>query len=248
MGSETLHRPHRPLFGKLPPSAVARWRLVTEFIATWYPELQPGDGYSSAELDAAQEKLGYRFPGAVRDWYQLAGRRSDVWCHTLGMYFVEPWAAPVLGEYLILLMDDFEGTIAWGVHLQDLEQDDPPIWALPDQDFVKEGDPPTFQCTPTTTGFAIAHMLFEMTIEKRNSPHILASCQGNWLEYASRYFRHCDLSPHCLHDQRQGWQFWEGVDIVATTGENSISVVARTEEAFAGLHPSLRAHRRSGSR
>jgi hypothetical protein len=233
------------MFGKLPPSSRERWQLVKEFIDNWYRELQPGDGYSTAELDSAQKKLGLHFPGALRDWYQLTGRRFDVWCHTLGMYFMEPWAVLNWGEYLVFLMDDFEGTVFWGIRLQDLEQDDPPIWALPAQDLVKEGDLPTFQCNATTTGFAITHMLFEMTFERRNNPYILAECQGDWLEYANSNFQRCDLSQHYVIDQRHGWQFWEGIDIIATTGDRCIRVATRTEQAFARLHPSLRAHRRS---
>jgi len=31
-----------------------RWSLLTDFVAEWHRPLQEGDGYSSAELDAAE--------------------------------------------------------------------------------------------------------------------------------------------------------------------------------------------------
>ena len=33
-----------------------RWSLLKDFIAEWHGTLQPGDGYSEAELDAAEQR------------------------------------------------------------------------------------------------------------------------------------------------------------------------------------------------
>ena len=236
MSDETAKH-HRPMFGKLPPSPADRWRLVEEFIDVWYGAIQPA-GFSNAELDAAEKKRGFRFPRELRRWYQLAGRRYDVWCHTLGMYFIEPDALLVNGEYLIFLMDDFEGAICWGIRLQDLDQEDPPIWAMPAKDLLQEGDPPQFQCSATTTGFVISHMLWELGIN--NKRFIITHCPGNWLEYLNGTFLRCDIE-HFHFNNRQACQFYEGIDTIVAPSNGWLCV--RTEAAFAVLHPLLRAGR-----
>ncbi len=74
------YRPrHRPLFAVLPEQRADRWRLVDEFVEVWHRPLAPGDGYAEAELQAAEHRLGFGLPAAVREWYALAGRRADVW-------------------------------------------------------------------------------------------------------------------------------------------------------------------------
>ncbi len=225
------------MFGTLPPSPADRWRLVKQFIDVWYGALQP-DGFSNAELAAAEKKNGFRFPGELRHWYQLLGRRYDVWCHTLGMYFIEPDALFVDGEYLIFLMDDFEGSIRWGIRLQDLDQEDPPIWAMPAPDLLQEGDPPQFQCSATTTAFVISHMLWELGIN--NKRFIIAHLQSNWMEYIYSHFRKCDIE-HFYFDSRHPCHFYEGVDTIAAPSNGWLCV--RTEAAFALLPPLLRAGR-----
>jgi hypothetical protein len=37
-----------------------------------------GNGYGKADIDAAEERLGVRFPAAVREAYGLFGRRADL--------------------------------------------------------------------------------------------------------------------------------------------------------------------------
>lgn len=228
---------HRPMFGKLPPSPTDRWQLVEEFIDVWYGARQ-SDGFSNAELDAAEKKHGLRLPGELRRWYQRAGRRYDVWCHTLGMYFIEPDALFVSGEHLVFLMDDFEGAISWGIRLQDLDQQDPPIWAMPAQDVLQEGDPPHFPCSATTTGFAISHMLFELGIN--NKRFIFTPCPSNWLEALPSHFQRCDIE-HYYFSNRQACPFYEGIDTIVAPSNGWLCV--RTEAAFALLPPSLRAGR-----
>lgn len=55
-----------------------RWSLLTDFAAEWHSPLQEGDGYSAAELDAAEQRLGLKLPLALREWYRLMGRRKDI--------------------------------------------------------------------------------------------------------------------------------------------------------------------------
>lgn len=55
-----------------------RWSLLTDFVAEWHRPLQEGDGYAPKELDAAEQRLGSKLPLALREWYQLAGKREDL--------------------------------------------------------------------------------------------------------------------------------------------------------------------------
>src|SRR5262245_7867835 len=48
---------HRPLFHDLPAGRAERWRLVEEFIGVWHRTLGPGDGFSEAEVVAAEARL-----------------------------------------------------------------------------------------------------------------------------------------------------------------------------------------------
>ncbi|MFL5356773.1 SMI1/KNR4 family protein [Archangium sp.] len=52
-----------------------RWALVKRFVAHWHEPLREGQGYAASELDAAERRLGFPLPVALREWYQLAGQR-----------------------------------------------------------------------------------------------------------------------------------------------------------------------------
>ena len=106
-----------------------RWSLLQDFVAEWHSPLQPGDGYSAAELDAAEDRLGLKLPLALREWYELAGKRKDITAaqnflrlpHSL--YTQEEDGAKVLYFYR-----ENQGEPNWGVLASDLKSDDPPVY------------------------------------------------------------------------------------------------------------------------
>jgi hypothetical protein len=211
---------------------------MQEFIENWYGAVKPGDGYSQKEVDDAEARLGFRLPAALREWYQLAGRRFDVWCRTLGMYFFEPKALGVeFDGIFVFRMDDFEGYVSWGIRVSDLGKDDPSIWGInaPDLGY----SPSVFECTPTTTLFAIQSMLEEMSM---NNPFCSAYCEADWSEYVRSTFQKCDftIGPYWNAIDSSVLEVFEGLDTVVRLGNHALSVTARTEEAFARLDPSLR--------
>jgi uncharacterized protein (TIGR02996 family) len=233
---------HRPLFGQLPHSRAERWRLVEEFIENWYGALKPRDGYSQKELDDAEARLGFRLPAALREWYQLAGRRFDVWCRTLGMYFMEPTALGlVMCDLLVFRMDDFEGYVSWGIRINDLGQEDPPVWGIGPSGSPDSGESESvFECSPTTTFFAVMSMLEELPI--KNPQVIVGRCQGDWSEQVRRSFQKCDftIGRYYPGDNSFVSEVYEGIDTLVRLGRYHVSVTARNEEAFARLDPSLR--------
>jgi hypothetical protein len=54
------------------------WAFITDFAAGWLRPIGAHDGYSDDELDAAEARLGIRLPVAVREAYQMFGRRDDL--------------------------------------------------------------------------------------------------------------------------------------------------------------------------
>ncbi|GAA1814836.1 SMI1/KNR4 family protein [Planosporangium flavigriseum] len=104
----------------------AAWRFIRDFAASWLTPLADGDGWSDAELDAAERRLGVRLPAALREAYGLFGRRRDLTSNqdTLldpAELYLEP-----TGEALIFRAES-QGFAHWGVLAADLNQPDPPV-------------------------------------------------------------------------------------------------------------------------
>ncbi|HEX4608880.1 MAG TPA: TIGR02996 domain-containing protein [Urbifossiella sp.] len=142
---------HRPLFATLPERRQDRWRLVEEFIEVWHRPLAPEDGYSEDDLQAAEHRLGYPLPAALREWYALAGRRGDVW--SLQDHLMPPeslWFDP--HSDTLIIRSENQSCERWGIPVADLSRDDPPVVE------VDAGVP----ASPTTTAFACLVLLYEV--------------------------------------------------------------------------------------
>ena len=63
----------------LPKTRTERWDILSDFIAEWYHPLRPGDGYTRAEMQQCAARLGTPLPVALCEWYEMAGRRDDIW-------------------------------------------------------------------------------------------------------------------------------------------------------------------------
>ncbi len=107
-----------------------RWSLLTDFVAEWHTPLQEGDGYSAAELDAAEQRLGLTLPLALREWYQLAGKRTDLFA--IDPYdFTRPSDLSIEEDdgHVLWLFSETQAIVSWGIRQQDLSQDDPPVYS-----------------------------------------------------------------------------------------------------------------------
>ncbi|HEY9617892.1 MAG TPA: hypothetical protein V6C64_13695 [Microcoleaceae cyanobacterium] len=67
------------LLQNIPTQREARWQLLKEMIADWYPPLSDGNGFDHATIAQAEQALGLSLPVALKEWYGLAGRRVDIW-------------------------------------------------------------------------------------------------------------------------------------------------------------------------
>ncbi|MFJ4186549.1 SMI1/KNR4 family protein [Kitasatospora sp. NPDC089509] len=105
------------------------WALVRGFAAYWGEPLGPRDGFTDAELDAAEQRLGLRLPPALREAYRLFGRRADLTsCQDV---LLTPDELHVLDGALVYRAEN-QGCAHWGVLLDDLALDDPPTVGRPD--------------------------------------------------------------------------------------------------------------------
>ncbi|MFG2910526.1 SMI1/KNR4 family protein [Kitasatospora sp. NPDC048286] len=99
------------------------WALVRAFAAYWGEPLGPGDGFTDAELDAAELRLGLRLPVALREAYRLFGRRADL--TSSQDVLLTPTELYVLDGALVYRAEN-QGCAHWGVLLDDLDREDPP--------------------------------------------------------------------------------------------------------------------------
>ena len=106
-----------------------RWSLLQDFIAEWHSPLKPNDGYSAAELDAAEQRLGLKLPAALQEWYGLAGKRKDV---TAVQNFLRSpnhlFTRLEDGGEALYFYTENQAVVNWGILASDLGQDDPPVY------------------------------------------------------------------------------------------------------------------------
>lgn len=102
------------------------WRFVQRFAAAWHTALTPDDGYSAAELDAAQARLGVPLPAALREAYGLFGRRTDLTSNQDVLLAPEDLFLDPAGRALVYRVE-CHALAFWGVRAGDLAEPDPPV-------------------------------------------------------------------------------------------------------------------------
>jgi uncharacterized protein (TIGR02996 family) len=220
---------HQPLFSRLPDRATERWRLVEEFIEVWHRPLEQGDGCSEEELADAESRLGLRLPRALRDWYRLAGKRSDVWSRQDSLPLPEQLRLDNESDTLVIRWEN-QACEKWGIRASDLGRDDPPI--------VEVGA--GVESSPTTTAFAIQVMLCEAKFGE-NVVWAGGDVPENVFAPLLRTFPRCDLPDRY-------WvltpiRFYEGTDLIIDThADQWLYAAARTEAALEQLDEGIRSH------
>ncbi|MCI0462318.1 MAG: TIGR02996 domain-containing protein [Gemmataceae bacterium] len=219
---------HRPMFTQLPERRVERWRLVEEFIGTWYRPLQPGDGATEEELQEWEKRLGFRLPAALREWHALAGKRKEVWSAHDRLVPLEDLRLDE-GAGLVIYTEKEYGEL-WGVRNRDLELEDPPVYRCFE-------DPPG-RASPTLTAFAIRVLLYG--IPYSNNLRACLEPGSSGFREVSRMFPRCPLPEHFGVDVLPV-RIYEGTDLILqAVGRWGFSVTARTETAYEQLSPRLR--------
>lgn len=100
------------------------WSEHAPYIQSLFRPWRPDDGYSAAELVAAEASLGFRLPGRLRGYYASWGHRRDM--NQMHNELFYP-------EHLIVRTDDLvfcaenQGVWLWGIPLASLDEPDPPV-------------------------------------------------------------------------------------------------------------------------
>jgi uncharacterized protein (TIGR02996 family) len=212
---------HRPMFTKLPKKRADRWHLVAEFIEIWYRTLKVGDGNSEAEIVATEERLGFRLPAALREWYALAGNRRDVWSkqdYLIPLDRLDPGRE----QGALVFYRENQNCEWWGILESDLGRADPPIHRFRDR----------VQVSRSTSAFAVLVLLHEA---KFGNDVIWAGgefvVETSILPTASASFAQCDIpNRYWCADPIF---FFEGSDfLLEVSGEMWVYLAARNEQAY----------------
>ncbi|MGW1227763.1 SMI1/KNR4 family protein [Streptomyces sp. NPDC001515] len=109
-------------------SRTAAWAFVQDFAAHWAgAALDGSDGWTEADLAAAEARLGIPLPAALREAYALFGRRRDltsnhdVLLDPAHLYIDEAREA-------LVFRHENQGAASWGVLLEHLPADDPSVF------------------------------------------------------------------------------------------------------------------------
>ncbi|MFG2364392.1 SMI1/KNR4 family protein [Streptomyces mirabilis] len=104
------------------------WDFVRWFTDAWMGcPLRVEDGCDEAELAAAEADLGFELPAALREGFELFGRRDDLTrqqdplVRPSGLYVDE-----ALSGVLVFRREN-QDCACWGIPLEEIEQDDPPV-------------------------------------------------------------------------------------------------------------------------
>jgi hypothetical protein len=102
------------------------WRFVRRFAQSWLTPLTIDDGWTNADLQAAERRLGLRLPSAIREAYGLFGRRQDLTSVQDRLLGPDELEVDLTGEVLIHRVEN-QSVAVWGVPLAAMAQPDPPV-------------------------------------------------------------------------------------------------------------------------
>ncbi|WP_431678107.1 hypothetical protein [Kitasatospora sp. KL5] len=102
----------------------AAFTFVERFAAHLGAPIESGDGFPEEELAAAEQRLGFALPGAMREWYSRFGRRWDLFHALRYPYSPEDlWAE----EGVLVWQTEKLFWYACGIPLDRLSETDPPV-------------------------------------------------------------------------------------------------------------------------
>lgn len=111
----------------------ASWDDYDARLAELFPPLDPGDGIAESEIAAAEERLASCLPKVLREHYLRAGQRSDI--NQSFNRLALPGSLRISGDALVFYADS-DGATLWGIRLDELEKDDPPVVRSTDDETV----------------------------------------------------------------------------------------------------------------
>jgi hypothetical protein len=104
----------------------AAWRFIRGFAVRWQSPLIDGDGWAEADLADAEARLGLRLPAALREAYQLFGRRKDLTSNQDVLLSPSELRLDDRREALVFRMAN-QAVACWGISVAELDKPDPPV-------------------------------------------------------------------------------------------------------------------------
>ncbi|MCX5395358.1 SMI1/KNR4 family protein [Streptomyces sp. NBC_00094] len=107
------------------------WSFIQDFSVHWASALKTGDGWTEADLAAAEERLGVQLPAALREAYLLFGRRRDLTSnHDVLLGPAELYVDDA--KEALVFRHENQGAASWGIPLDSLQDDDPAVFIRSD--------------------------------------------------------------------------------------------------------------------
>lgn len=104
------------------------WTFIQGFAAQWVGAALGGDdGWTEADLDAAEERLGLRLPTALREAYLLFGRRQDLTSNHDVLLGPAELYVDGAKEALVFRHEN-QGAASWGILVDSLQDEDPAVF------------------------------------------------------------------------------------------------------------------------
>jgi hypothetical protein len=112
------------------------WRRLVDLCRDWTDRpLEPSDGLGPEAVLAAEERLGYRLPKALHQWFTLVGNRPDLCTRSNQNRAVPPERLVVRPSSSLLYLfendqapPEIEPIGGWGIRPEDCHLDDPEVF------------------------------------------------------------------------------------------------------------------------
>ncbi|MEU4564844.1 hypothetical protein AB0F72_41240 [Actinoplanes sp. NPDC023936] len=192
----------------------------------WRGGLHPGDGCSAAELDAAEQALGFTIPPLLRQFHGLLGNRDDV------LRTQDPVLRPrqlhLDGPDILVIREENQRGVLWGFEYG--EAPDPPMrW----KDLHRGSAAIWRDYGQPLSAFLVESVLGEC-LAGGSLPTIYAYLDEAVWRTVPDHFAPLSLPRHVYwpipDGPRHGWYANDQL-LVSEMGNNSVWAMGRTEEA-----------------
>jgi hypothetical protein len=197
-----------------------RYAWLESFITEWSRRpLEPGDGFSEAEIREAEERLGIPFPAALRVWYRRAGKRKDFTRRLLGGQI--PMDQLYIRNGMLYFWDWTELEFWYGIGIDALSQPDPPVREIR-RNFTGNFSDST-EMAYQLSQFLVDNVAYEIFM----GAEYLA--MGGEPMYAS-FWEQYEPIPE-LSSPWPGKQFYRGADFAVMVFAEDAHIIGKTPEA-----------------
>lgn len=207
------------------------WRFVARFAEYWLGEpLDVASRVSAEQIEVREADLGVRLPPAVREFYRFFGSRHDLFSNQNVLLSVVQRQMYV-DEGALILRHENQGACRWGILLEHLDRDDPPVVVLGDlaDKSLEEWEP----WTETFSAAVVQWLVYESCMRPAVGDLATEFERPEDLTELPARGRSLDIAPfptgHLSTQTGARWLMINGV--IVLVDETTVLVSARTHEA-----------------